>query len=658
MTFDDLRMEDNCDKDYILVRNGQNMFSPVIGRFCGTHNPAPITSSGYALTVIFHTDAYGSAPGVKMHTVDVQRGCGGLIHMTKGNITSPKYPSRYDNDVECVWTIEFVPGYRVKLEFAGRFDIEMDDSCSKDFVMVEDFNDDGTWTEAIKKCGPANPEPYISKNRKVRITFHTNDRINGDGFNIVYSTACGGNFTSPTGEIFSPNYPNSYGDRLNCTYTIGGPFQYISLSFESHFSIESNNECAYDYLKIYHGNITNSTEQGPYCGSEAPAPRTLVGPVTMRFVTDYSYNADGFKVNYEILNCGSTLTEPTGVISSPKTSAEYLKEVDCTWQIIAPLNRVIVLKFSNFDLELTYRCWHDYLEIRDGLDTGPLIGKMCGNSTTIVKSTGNILTLKLHISSSRPAKGFSSFYHTTYGINQGCGGTLNTSSGEIQSLDADSDGFYEPNLDCSWLVQGDIDQVLRVTFDRFDVEPSRNGTCVYDFVELREDIRPDSAIIGRYCGSSVPTAMITSGSRLYVILHTDEKNNKAGFKLRFQSVASPCGPSTLVITPEPQTLKSPNYPNTYPMNLRCRWTITGNQNSTNWHNRQMVQLAINQLDIPCGGDYIEVQKEIWAVEEDRFRDRRVVGSRPNSTKCASYTRHLGRLNLPSLTRGKIRGLCC
>ncbi|CAL1282886.1 unnamed protein product [Larinioides sclopetarius] len=608
LTFDDLRMEDNCDKDYVLVKNGQYMFSPVIGRFCGTHNPVPITSTGNSLSVIFHTDAYGTAPGIKMHTVDVQRGCGGLIHMTTGNITSPNFPSRYDNNVECVWTIEYVPGYLVKLVFAGRFDIEMDDSCSKDYVKVEDYNDDGTWTETIKKCGPANPEPYISKTRKVRITFHTNDRINGDGFNIVYSTVCGGNFTNTTGEIFSPNYPNSYDNNLNCTYTIGRPFQYVSLTFDSHFGLEANNDCSYDYLKIYHGNITNSTEQGPYCGSEAPAPRTLLGPVIMRFVTDASYYADGFQVHYEIMNCGSTLTEPTGVISSPKTSANYLKEVDCTWQILAPLNKVIVLKFSNFDLELTYRCWHDYLEIRDGLDTGPLIGKMCGNSTSIVKSTGNILTLKLHISSSRPSKGFSAFYHTTYGINQGCGGTLNTSSGEIQSLDADTDGLYEPNLDCSWLIQGDIDKVLQITFDRFDLEPSRNDTCVYDFVELREDIRPDSAIIGRYCGSSVPTTMITSGSRLYVILHTDEKNNRAGFKLRFQSVNSPCGTSALVIRPESQTLKSPNYPNTYPVNLRCKWTITGNRNSTNWHNRQMVQLTINQLDIPCGGDYIEVQK--------------------------------------------------
>ncbi|XP_055944726.1 cubilin-like isoform X2 [Argiope bruennichi] len=608
LTIEDLRMEENCDKDYLMVRNGQYLHAPVVGRFCGTHVPVPISSTGPYLTVIFHTDAYGTAPGVKMHTTEVQRGCGGLIHMTKGNISSPNYPSRYDNNVECKWVIEFVPGYVVKLEFTGRFDIEMDNTCSKDYFMVEEYNEDDSWTQALKICGPVNPEPFISKKNKVRITFHTNENINGDGFHLTYSTACGGNFTEPTGEIFSPNYPDTYDNNINCTYTIGRPFQYISLSFDPYFSIESNSDCVYDYLKIYHSNVTNSTEQGPYCGVEPPAPRTLLGPVTMRFSTDYSFVAHGFKAHYETLNCGSTLTEPTGVISTPKASTEYLKEVDCTWQIVAPSDRVIVLKFSHFDLELNYKCWQDYLEIRDGLDTGPLIGKICGNSTTIIKSTGSLLTLKLHMSSPRTEKGFTAFYHTTYGANQGCGGTLNATSGEIQSLDADSDGFYEPNLDCSWLIQGDEDQVLQITFDRFDLEPSTTDACVYDFVELREDTNPESAVIGRYCGSRIPSSLITSGNRLYILFHSDEKNNKAGFKLRFQSVASPCGPSSLVFTSELKTLTSPNYPNTYPINLRCRWTIIGTQNLTNWHNRQMVQMTLNQLDMPCGGDYIEIQK--------------------------------------------------
>lgn len=56
--------------------------------------------------------------------------------MNNGNFSSPNYPSRYGNNVECVWTINQQPGYLIKTEFMGRFDIEQDGSCSKDYIQV------------------------------------------------------------------------------------------------------------------------------------------------------------------------------------------------------------------------------------------------------------------------------------------------------------------------------------------------------------------------------------------------------------------------------------------------------------------------------------------------------------------------------------------
>ncbi|GIX69295.1 cubilin [Caerostris extrusa] len=150
LTVEDFRLEENCDKDSVLVRNGYWTGAPLIGKFCGTHAPAPITSSGRYLTVFFRTDATGSAPGFKMTTREVQRGCGGLIHTTSGNLSSPSYPTSYGNNVECRWVIDYVPGYLVKLEFTGRFDIEMDSTCSKDYVLIEESSGGDRWTEVAK----------------------------------------------------------------------------------------------------------------------------------------------------------------------------------------------------------------------------------------------------------------------------------------------------------------------------------------------------------------------------------------------------------------------------------------------------------------------------------------------------------------------------
>ncbi|GIX69294.1 cubilin [Caerostris extrusa] len=397
----------------------------------------------------------------------------------------------------------------------------------------------------------------------------------------MYSAACGGNFTDASGEIFSPHYPNDYDNNLNCEYTIGKPNQYVSLSFDDNFGIESHNECNFDFITINYSNVSTETQQGPMCGSTPPAERTLLAPVTLRFVTDISYTAHGFKARYEIMNCGATLTESSGVISTPRTPYSFMKE------------------FTRFELELNYMCWQDYVEIRDGLDEGPVIGKICGNRTNVVKSTGN-------------------------SINQGCGGYINASSGTIQSLDANSDGFYEPNLDCSWYIVSNADgQVLHVIFDNFDVERSPNNTCIYDYVELREGIRPETGVIGRYCGSSIPIGLITSGNTLNVLFHTDDRTNKEGFTLRFQSIASPCGPSALQSRPEAQTLTSINYPNQYPVNIRCSWTISRPDTSDGMR-KGSVQLTVNQLDVPCNGDYLEIQKMKvnYHVTRSRYRNRR------------------------------------
>ncbi|GFU30258.1 cubilin [Trichonephila clavipes] len=137
-------------------------------------------------------------------------------------------------------------------------------------------------------------------------------------------------------------------------------------------------------------------------------------------------------------------------------------------------------------MNVRYRCWQDYVEILDGPEDGPSLGKICGTSHILVKSSGNILTVKLRMGfQTNPAydKGITATYRMTYGVDHGCGGVLNVSSGEIQSLDIDSDGYYEPNLDCIWFINtNDPGKVLAVAFETFDLEPSRNNSCIYDYV--------------------------------------------------------------------------------------------------------------------------------------------------------------------------------
>ena len=66
-----------------------------------------------------------------------QEGCGGILHGEGGNITSPLgTDGKYKNGVRCTWDIETLPGYRIQINFVGRFDIEHTDDCQNDFIKV------------------------------------------------------------------------------------------------------------------------------------------------------------------------------------------------------------------------------------------------------------------------------------------------------------------------------------------------------------------------------------------------------------------------------------------------------------------------------------------------------------------------------------------
>lgn len=58
-----LESDHNCRYDYIEVRDGDGLSSPVIGRFCGDRLPPPIKSTGNVLHILFSSDGYNNFDG-------------------------------------------------------------------------------------------------------------------------------------------------------------------------------------------------------------------------------------------------------------------------------------------------------------------------------------------------------------------------------------------------------------------------------------------------------------------------------------------------------------------------------------------------------------------------------------------------------------------
>ena len=197
-------------------------------------------------------------------------------------------------------------------------------------------------------------------------------------------TTCSGTYYDPGGN---GNYSNSQSNTQ--TFYPGTAGMALQVSF-SQFSTENN----YDYLYIYSGNSTNSSNLiGKYSGNSSPG--TIIssaadGSLTFKFVADNYVNDAGWKATFSCVTppppaitmsgadqytCDATYYDPGG-------TGNYSNRTRLT-QTIYPgtPGNVLQIAFSSFDVEDGGHDY-DYLLIYNGNSTSaPLIGKYSGTTS-------------------------------------------------------------------------------------------------------------------------------------------------------------------------------------------------------------------------------------------------------------------------------------
>ena len=82
------------------------------------------------------------------------------------------------------------------------------------------------------------------------------------GFFLV----CGGTFRSNSGLFATPNYPNNYGDNLDCQWhIIVSENKVVELTFEVFGLEQSPPSCNYDYVQIFDVVSNRDINLGKYC---------------------------------------------------------------------------------------------------------------------------------------------------------------------------------------------------------------------------------------------------------------------------------------------------------------------------------------------------------------------------------------------------------
>lgn len=265
----------------------------------------------------------------------------------------------------------------------------------------------------------------VSAVRPLKITVGSSGNPLFKGLSLEYKTSdvgCGGMFSSMTGSITSPNYPEKYLPHMHCVYNVFVSWsKIVKLSFDT-FDLETTpaQSCQYDRVEVYttyHNETIHGELLGKFCGSLLP-PSVFSKTNTMAivFVSDRSVSGQGFNAKFEAVsratNCDFTFTEPSGHLEFNPLIQRYEK---CVFHIAVHENQRVLISVNN----MTLPCDKSSLTFRNGpTETSPPFSSLPADSEVctpkvnympVIRSFGNRVTIIYKATDSR-----SSYFNLTY----------------------------------------------------------------------------------------------------------------------------------------------------------------------------------------------------------------------------------------------------
>ncbi|XP_029462180.1 neuropilin-2 isoform X2 [Rhinatrema bivittatum] len=154
---------------------------------------------------------------------------------------------------------------------------------------------------------------------------------------------------------------------------------------------------------------------------------------------------------------------------------------------------------------------------------------------------------------------------------QSCGSRLNAKeAGYITSPGYPHD--YPSYQHCEWVIfTPEPNQKIVLNFNpHFEIE---KHDCKYDFIEIRDGDGEAADLLGKHCGNIAPPTIISSGSSLYIKFISDYARQGAGFSLRYEIFKTGSEDCSRNFTSSNGTIESLGFPDKYPHNLDCTFTI-------------------------------------------------------------------------------------
>lgn len=599
----------------------------------------------------------------------------------QGLLESPNYPSLSMVSKNCTYTISVPLGHIVRLTIE-EMDIEFDHRCIFDYLAVK----------GQRYCGKTPPPPIYSFNNELRIQYVNDESKPSRGFRGKYEAieiGCGG--VLKQGDPMVAISVDRLSDRLpvhQCFWEIQANQSFVAMikfypsetrsSMIHDRNTLSVDSCSDHYVMI---NDTDGSLIKRFCIGNLPPPITSSGNILfMTYVFDktnesnYEYsdqrinttdqsrenkNSNASRINNLVSSfnqifyatyhfmpshsyCDRNHFKNVGKIRSPRYPHRYPPNRNCTWIIHVDNGMQIKLNFTLFRLEppseINSHCY-DYLEIRNGRNSNsPLIGKFCGsNLPRLITSHGNYIFLRFISDASMQNRGFELNYEA---MSSGCGGLMTAESGSIESPET-----YGSNLNCEWKIrisEGSTIVAYIVNLD-FGPKPDNNLHCESNYIEFFEKDN-NGRSLGRFCSLESRNPVVkTQSNQLFLKFTIDASLRRGGFKLNYHTDCN------RTISGRYGVIESPNYPDSHPHNLNCRWHILGPLGN----NITVIFTEITlENSIACKYDHINISEVIRSTPYDLSMVNHLNLNEPfdsfiKSTLCGNYT---AMLPLPIRTK--------
>uniref|UniRef100_A0A3P9JXU5 CUB and Sushi multiple domains 3a n=1 Tax=Oryzias latipes TaxID=8090 RepID=A0A3P9JXU5_ORYLA len=456
--------------------------------------------------------------------------CGSNLQGPSGTFTSPNFPTPYESNSQCVWIITASnPNKVIQINFE-EFDLEI----AYDTLTIGDGGEVGDPTTILQVLsGSFVPDLIVSMTHQMWLHLQADESVGSVGFKINYKEidkeSCGdpgtplygiregdsfsnggilrfecqfgfeligekiiscqdnnqwsanipicifpcmSNFTAPSGTVLSPDYPEGYGNNMNCVWLIqSDPGSRIHLAFND-FDLEA----PYDSLTVKDGETNEAAVIGRFSGAESPSHLTSnTNTLRLEFQADHSMSGRGFNITYSTF--GHNECPDPGI----------------------PINA---------------RRFGDSFQL--------------GSSISVVCEDGFIKTQGTETISCQLEKGKVMWSGPIPKCEAPCGGHYSAQTGVI--LSPGWPGYYKDSLNCEWVIEAEPGRSIKVTFDRFQTELG------YDFLEIHDGPNLLSPLIGSFNGTQVPQFLFSTSNFLYLLFTTDNSRSNAGFKILYESV--------------------------------------------------------------------------------------------------------------------------